>query len=371
MKATVIKRLNKRNFPSAEGNVPLPNPLEPGDIIDIVEEVKGTPYGIPANDRWFKTDRGYFVWSGGTTFNMRADNIVTSIVPKTLIKNFQAEIDLRKKNGNLNYNELSRISESFKTGDNVAIAIFDVGISKSHQVLRSKFKTFESPRDLASPHGTQLAALACSSTSPLFTGISPDAILVDCQVFEKPGPSKERFNKAKETLFELKKSGLFKGIIANISYDFRTDLDFLTEFFEALSREIIVVASAGEAHIGTNELAAEKTLQFPSRLENVIAVGSIDQNFPMNGLLNFNTKLNYLLPNFSYWSPTNKTDDDFDFISNDSAAAAIVSAQISNLISSGILGNFPSSGEVVSQLNEFAPQIKANSDLTAFNIFRP
>lgn len=66
MKAKVIKRLNKRNFPSAKGNTPLPNPHEAGDIIDVVEEVNGSTINGTTNDRWFKTDRGCYVWSGGT-----------------------------------------------------------------------------------------------------------------------------------------------------------------------------------------------------------------------------------------------------------------------------------------------------------------
>lgn len=76
MKAKILIRLNKRNFPSTTGNLPLSNPLEPGDIINVVEEVKGTLAEGTLNDRWFKTDKGYYVWSGGTDHVSMNERIV-------------------------------------------------------------------------------------------------------------------------------------------------------------------------------------------------------------------------------------------------------------------------------------------------------
>ncbi len=76
MKVTVINRLNKRNFPTTIGNMPLPSPLEPGDIIDIVEEVKGSFLGTPPNNIWYKARGGYYVWSGGTSFPSLNEKIV-------------------------------------------------------------------------------------------------------------------------------------------------------------------------------------------------------------------------------------------------------------------------------------------------------
>ncbi len=76
MKVTVVKRLNKRNYPTTEGNMPLPSPLEPGDIIDIVEEVKGSFLGTPPNNIWYKARGGYYVWSGGTSFPSLNEKIV-------------------------------------------------------------------------------------------------------------------------------------------------------------------------------------------------------------------------------------------------------------------------------------------------------
>lgn len=76
MKVTVLKRLNKRNLPSAEGNLPLPNPHVPGDIIDVVEEVIGSFHGTPPNDKWYKTNGGYFVWSGGTNYTSLNEKIL-------------------------------------------------------------------------------------------------------------------------------------------------------------------------------------------------------------------------------------------------------------------------------------------------------
>lgn len=114
MKATVIKRLNKRNFPSAEGNIPLPDPHEPGDIIEIVEEVKGSAYIDTTNDRWFKTDKGYFVWSGGTDHASMNERIISASSLTPINWNDIASLELIDKYLQLNettllkqYNALS------------------------------------------------------------------------------------------------------------------------------------------------------------------------------------------------------------------------------------------------------------------------
>jgi len=373
MKATVIKRLNKRNYPSAEGNTPLSNPLEPGDIIEVVEEVKGTFHGDPPNDKWFKTDQGYLVWSGGVTFEFDFQRLSSENRQIDTDVNFQNEVNLRIKNGNLNYLELTKIIESNSSGSGVAVAIFDTGINKSHVALADKFKGFETSSEITHPHGTLIAGLIGSSRKSNFTGVSPDSNLLDCGMFDKKGFKKEKFEDAVKKILELKKNSSLKGIVANFSFDMTSDSDigFLTEHLESLSNEIIIVASAGEARSGINELAKERMLQFPSRLKNVISVGSIDSDFIKNENVIFNSQLKFIVPNFSYWSCTNKSNDDFGFVSKDSAATAVLTGLISNLISSGILGNYPRVDSVVEYLNRYSTKINSSSILSNFKLFQP
>ncbi|HNH61928.1 MAG TPA: hypothetical protein PLS80_17960, partial [Cyclobacteriaceae bacterium] len=64
MKVKVIAKLNKRLWPSTR-NTPLPDPLIPNDILEVVEEVRGEAPPSSENSTWYKTDKGFYVWSEG------------------------------------------------------------------------------------------------------------------------------------------------------------------------------------------------------------------------------------------------------------------------------------------------------------------
>jgi len=64
MKVKVIAKLNKRLWPSTK-NTPLPNPLIPNDILEVVEEVQGEAPPSSENRKWYRTDKGFYVWSEG------------------------------------------------------------------------------------------------------------------------------------------------------------------------------------------------------------------------------------------------------------------------------------------------------------------
>ncbi len=136
MKVTVINRLNKRNFPTTEGNVPLANPLLPGDIIDVVEEVRGTYHGNPPNDIWYKTSNGYYVWSGGTRQNHESilaprvrESQKSDSTPGVLKPYNPADYWWIKDYG------IDKIWEMGITGRGVKVAVLDEGLDLPHPDL--------------------------------------------------------------------------------------------------------------------------------------------------------------------------------------------------------------------------------------------
>ena len=81
MKVKVIAKLNKRLWPSTK-NTPLPNPLIPNDILEVVEEVDGEAPDSSANKKWYKTDKGFYVWSEGVQ-NISRENLIIKITNNT------------------------------------------------------------------------------------------------------------------------------------------------------------------------------------------------------------------------------------------------------------------------------------------------
>lgn len=81
MKVKVIAKLNKRLWPSTK-NTPLPNPLIPNDILEVVEEVKGESPASSPNNKWYKTDKGFYVWSEGVE-DISKENLIIKITNNT------------------------------------------------------------------------------------------------------------------------------------------------------------------------------------------------------------------------------------------------------------------------------------------------
>ncbi|MFN8335697.1 MAG: serine protease [Cyclobacteriaceae bacterium] len=81
MKVKVIAKLNKRLWPSTK-NTPLPNPLIPNDILEVVEEVRGEAPPSSENSKWYKTDKGFYVWSEGVQ-DLSNENLMIKIAGNT------------------------------------------------------------------------------------------------------------------------------------------------------------------------------------------------------------------------------------------------------------------------------------------------
>jgi subtilisin family serine protease len=167
MKAKVIAKLNKRLWPSTK-NTPLPNPLIPNDIIEILEEVEGEAI-TPTNNTWYKTDKGFYVWSGGVSlFNNYNERVI------------QVPLEYRRTRG---------------TG--VKVAILDSGIFREHQSLIATIKGVHNSSGSSAGvtdklrHGTHCAGIIGArnekNAGNFISGVAPDSALFISKVATDKG----------------------------------------------------------------------------------------------------------------------------------------------------------------------------------------
>jgi subtilisin family serine protease len=253
MKARVISKLNKRLWPSTK-NTPLPNPLNPNDIIEVVEEVDGEAV-IPANNKWSKTDKGFYVWSGG-------------------ILKESADIALSSNQYWLNQYGIQDIWKRGITGKGVKIAILDTGVAYPHPDLKLNPEMFHDVtgsqtgvKDLDG-HGTHCVGIICGGTSNRPYGVAYDASIYVCKVTHDLAGDDDYFlKKAVDWAVEQKVD------IISISKGQPNENSELEKSLEiALKDKILVVASAGNIIAGL----PSNNIYYPARYKSVLSVGGLD-----------------------------------------------------------------------------------------------
>lgn len=176
MKVKVIAKLNKRLWPSTR-NKPLPHPLLPNDILHVVEEVEGEAVAAN-NNKWYKIDKGFYVWSGGV---VNAD-VSLPVVSAQALDWWHTEF------------QIPYLWERLGRGKGIKVAVLDSGIDKSHPYLQhSAITTGNIWNDTSEAsdhwgHGTQVSSILVSN-GPMFVGVAPDVSLHVIKVFDENGAS--------------------------------------------------------------------------------------------------------------------------------------------------------------------------------------
>lgn len=331
MKAKADKEVHIRIGIPYQNNDNKKGVLYPGFEIEVVEQVEGQ--NIDDNNIWFKDRNGDFYWSGGFNGYSKKTEIIKS-------KSFQKFIEGRFNRitkellGPINYNELLNIEDSIKKnrGIDTKVAILDYPIKKWDEIFNSRIieDDFDIKR-IGGSHGTLLASIigANQRSNKGITGLAPLCNLIQLPLFYS---YKGKNIDENQILSFLNNHFQDEKLIINASLAYVEDeiTENIISFYNKLAKKHILVASAGE----NKQLLTEYQLQFPSRLNNIISVGVINQEFlEENKNPIFNNGLDIIIKDFSYIGTTHKADNFYDFIQRDSAATAIVSGVISLLLS--------------------------------------
>ncbi len=348
MKARVISRLNKRLWPSTK-NTPLPNPLNPNDVVDITTEIDGEAV-IATNSKWYKTDKGFYVWSGGVEPIKE-----TPKLPEVWI----------------DYNGMfENIPDEWRAskGSNTKVAVLDSGIFAAHPNLglkptnvldlsRSKYNGED-----RLGHGTHCAGLigASAKTQNGVSGIAPSTEIISIKTRH------ETFKYDETTVANaiLKSISLRVNVISmsfKLAYSDSNELK--DAILKAKDEGIILVAAAGD-----NEVLTRNEFNKPAFFDNVISVGAVDFSFN-NSKPSYNSKLNFILPLAYLNSTTIKENQYYEVMRGSSMATALVSGIILLLLDSD--QSIRTKTSVINSLNSFATQIenlRENDKLKLFKI---
>ncbi|OJY93178.1 MAG: hypothetical protein BGP13_16185 [Sphingobacteriales bacterium 40-81] len=242
-------------------------------------------------------------------------------------------------NSLINYGKIAftNIPSSIKAtkGDKVRIAIIDTGINKSHPAFQSQeikpiFNAIDNNNKLndINGHGSHVAGIV-GARGLVTTGIIGIAPLSELLLIK--GVDDDKSTSASDLNNALKHAIDLSPDIINLSLDIPEERFGIieNEINRAKDKGIMIIAAAGE----NERLTENDTIFCPASKAGIIAVGSCDEVF-LKGDTIFNKKINYVVPNYSYWSCSNEAKV-YSQESGSSMATAFVTAIISLIISFG------------------------------------
>ena len=313
MEATVIKLLNRR-VGSPSVNAPKLLPLEVGSAIEIVQTLKGDK--VDGNDLWFKTEEGYFVWSGGVKTNENIENIYSY---KQVISNL-----------NNQWIETN--------GKNTTIVVIDSGIliDKTYfnpNLINQIDLLSNNNGDNVSCHATFIGGIIAATNKII--GIAIEANITSIKYKDSNSDLNTTINNLKaalDTIKTIRNESSNLPIIVNISQGFNS---YQTSLFPLKIKEIkdlimelaklniIFLCSAGE-----NKQLDEKNILFPASLEDTIAIGCISQDFAN---MQFSKSIDIVMP----FVPFKSFNNNFEVVEDvgSSFSTALMTGIISLMIS--------------------------------------
>ena len=342
MKARANKKVNIRtNRPYLDGDSNLKGEINPGFEIEVVEEVEGQNHTETVGDteitssKWYKDKNGDYYWSGGfeETPDHQTEHKKNSRDFTTYIKNsFNIEDNSLIKQ--INYNEELVLDNTIKNtlGENISVGILDYPIKKWGHVFDSRIIEDDFKVDrINGSHGTLMASLIASnkSSNNNLTGIAPKCQILQLPILYSNQEKHLKLSDIKDFIYRKFPNG---NIIINISLAYSDDeqTDEIVEFYTELASKYTLVASAGE----NEQLLNNQKLQFPSSLDNVISVGTLNQDLILNiENSQLNEDLDFIIKGFQYVGVTRNEKKFYDLVANDSSATAIVTGTLALLAS--------------------------------------
>src|SRR3989344_267362 len=182
--------------------------------------------------------------------------------------------------------------ESGYTGKNVKIAILDTGINSSHIMLEGKvivekvFTGEESANDVRG-HGTHVAGIAAGKNVNGYSGVAPDALLINAKVLrdeDGSGRTSEIISGIEWAVDPDNDPGTDDGadiISMSLGGTYSTPDNPYTEAINyAISKGVVVVVSSGNCGSGCPDAGCGsfRGVTMPGNIKDVITVGAVDNN---------------------------------------------------------------------------------------------
>jgi len=321
MKVIVTKNLNVRvGAPSV--NAPCYQYITPGSEIEVDGKLyKGDLYHDI--NTWLKDEAGNYYWSGGVL--SQSQDELLGLKTTSSVK--------------FNYNQLLDFPEKIKNtkGKNVTIAILDSGcfdhnaikgaIIDSYDVLTGK-QGYHKDESLEG-HGTFITGLiaAREGTDSEIVGVAPLVNIIVVRIVEDKSVSAQNVLSGLQWIIK----NPIKPDIINMSISFSVGL--LQEQFEKVFSHIydlgILVFAAGQ----DNKFLFTEDIFYPARNPLVFGVGALNKNLiPVGSNTKINSYIKYIVPDLSFYSTVNFTDD-YNNLNGCSFSTAIVCGVVALIIS--------------------------------------
>lgn len=243
----------------------------PDEEIEVVKKVLGE--SINDNNTWYFDGKEKFYWSGGVKQINSGDNIMKIVNYNLLFEQIYHEYSITK-------------------GKNCKVAVLDSGIALNHPAFDGAIVGQNiSSNSLfgitdKTGHGTHCAGIIGARKGEVI-GIAPE-----CQLFISKVATDKGNIFVEEVIKGLKWAINNKVDVVNMSFGIseKNNKEIQALIDEAYSKNIILVASAGENNILKTEFL------YPAMYDKCIAVGAIDSSFQYNVDSPFSSHLNFVLP---------------------------------------------------------------------------
>jgi len=187
------------------------------------------------------------------------------------------------------------------SGEYIKVAILDSGIDTQHRDLKDNIKeaidfTGCGAHDTVVGHGTHVAGIIGAKANGVgVIGVAPDCQLYSLRVLDNEGTARSDYSTIKEAIYWCIDNDID---IINMSFGaaFEPPASLHAAIQSAALKGIIIVAASG------NE--SSRSICWPARYEEVIAVAAIDRNNCLADFSNYNGNLDAVAPGvdiFSTW----------------------------------------------------------------------
>jgi subtilisin family serine protease len=219
--------------------------------------------------------------------------------------------------------KMINVEEAWKKtkGKGVKIAVIDTGVDMTHpdliHSLRIMINMHNRTTDVSDEygHGSHVAGLLTG----LYTGVAPEADLYIAKVLNDEGQG-TMANVSDGIAFAINCGVDVLCMSLGVPFDLPTALK--QKLYDAEAKGITVVCAVGNGN--------KNTLEYPSKYDEIVAVGGVDENYQRARFSNFGKEIDIVAPSVNILS-TYK-DNNYAKMSGTSMASPLVAGAIALLI---------------------------------------